>query len=152
VSTLAGENVFVDGCEAPSSIGLERSGARAPCQGEDGTRDTPIAGDRGVLVTIVRADALHTTRRASLSGTVDGPSNSIGGLLSNTLATFAEFEVELLRLMTLEAWRSARAIGKPESKPPKLGLQLTCSAHRTYRRAVRMSLMGRPSPSVATPT
>lgn len=38
----------------------------------------------------------------------------------NILATFAEFEVDLLRLRTKEGMAIARAKGKLKGKPPKL--------------------------------
>jgi DNA invertase Pin-like site-specific DNA recombinase len=38
----------------------------------------------------------------------------------NILATFAEFEVDLLRMRTLEGMAIARAKGRLKGKPPKL--------------------------------
>jgi DNA invertase Pin-like site-specific DNA recombinase len=44
----------------------------------------------------------------------------MGKCLFNILATFDEFEVDLLRMRTREGMAIARAKGKLEGKPPKL--------------------------------
>jgi len=46
----------------------------------------------------------------------------MGKLFFNILATFAEFEVDLLRLRTREGMAVARAKGRLRGKPPKLSV------------------------------
>lgn len=58
--------------------------------------------------------------RLSLGGTVYDPGDSMGKCFFNILATFAEFEVDLLRTGTREGMAIARAKGKLKGKPPKL--------------------------------
>ncbi|MBV8999989.1 MAG: recombinase family protein [Solirubrobacterales bacterium] len=58
--------------------------------------------------------------RLSLGGTVYDPSDPMGKCFFNILATFAEFEVDLLRMRTREGMAIARAKGKLKGKPPKL--------------------------------
>ena len=57
--------------------------------------------------------------RLSIGGTVYDP-NDPGQNALNILATFAEFEVDLLRLRTREGMAIARANGKLKGKQPKL--------------------------------
>ena len=58
--------------------------------------------------------------RLSIGGTVYGPTDPMGKTFFNILATFAEFEVDLLRMRTREGMAIARANGKLKGKPPKL--------------------------------
>jgi DNA invertase Pin-like site-specific DNA recombinase len=58
--------------------------------------------------------------RLSLGGTVYDPADPMGKCFFNILATFAEFEVDLLRMRTPEGMAIARAKGKLKGKPPKL--------------------------------
>jgi DNA invertase Pin-like site-specific DNA recombinase len=58
--------------------------------------------------------------RLSLGGTVYDPSDPMGKCFFNILATFAEFEVDLLRMRTREGMAIARANGKLKGKAPKL--------------------------------
>jgi DNA invertase Pin-like site-specific DNA recombinase len=59
--------------------------------------------------------------RLSLGGTVYDPSDPMGKCFFNILATFAEFEVDLIRMRTREELAIARANGKLRGKAPKLG-------------------------------
>lgn len=59
--------------------------------------------------------------RLSIGGTVYDPADPIGKMFFNILATFAEFEVDLLRMRTREGMAIARANSKLRGKPPKLG-------------------------------
>src|SRR5204862_5664818 len=59
--------------------------------------------------------------RLSLAGSVYDPSDPMGKCFFNILATFAEFEVDLLRMRTREGMAIARANGKLRGKAPKLG-------------------------------
>jgi len=58
--------------------------------------------------------------RLSLGGTVYDPSDPMGKCFFNILATFAEFEVDLLRMRTREGMAIAKANGKLKGKAPKL--------------------------------
>jgi DNA invertase Pin-like site-specific DNA recombinase len=58
--------------------------------------------------------------RLSIGGTASDPSDPICKMFFNILATFAEFEVDLLRMRTREGLAIARANGKLKGKPPKL--------------------------------
>jgi DNA invertase Pin-like site-specific DNA recombinase len=69
--------------------------------------------------------------RLSLGGTVYDPTDPMGKCFFNILATFAEFEVDLLRMRTREGMAIARAKGKLKGKPPKLS---------TTRRALLLKL------------
>jgi DNA invertase Pin-like site-specific DNA recombinase len=69
--------------------------------------------------------------RLSLGGTIYDPTNPMGKMFFNILATFAEFEVDLLRLRTREGMAIARAKGKLRGKQPKL-------TTRQQRELVRM--------------
>jgi DNA invertase Pin-like site-specific DNA recombinase len=69
--------------------------------------------------------------RLSLGGTIYDPTDPMGKMFFNILATFAEFEVDLLRLRTREGMAIARAKGKLRGKQPKL-------TTRQQRELVRM--------------
>jgi DNA invertase Pin-like site-specific DNA recombinase len=56
----------------------------------------------------------------SLGGTVYDPNDPMGKMFFNILATFAEFEVDLLRLRTREGMAVARSKGRLRGKQPKL--------------------------------
>ena len=58
--------------------------------------------------------------RLSLGGTLYDPTDPMGKMFFNILATFAEFEVDLLRLRTREGMAVAKAKGRLRGKQPKL--------------------------------
>lgn len=58
--------------------------------------------------------------RLALGSTVYDPADPIGRMFFNVLATFAEFEADLIRLRTREGMAVARAKGKLRGKKPKL--------------------------------
>ncbi len=58
--------------------------------------------------------------KLSLGGTIYDPTDPMGKMFFNILATFAEFEVDLLRMRTREGMAIARANGKLKGKQPKL--------------------------------
>ena len=58
--------------------------------------------------------------KLSLGGQVYDPTDPMGKMFFNILATFAEFEVGLLRMRTREGMAVARAKGKLRGKQPKL--------------------------------
>jgi DNA invertase Pin-like site-specific DNA recombinase len=66
-------------------------------------------------------DALTERRiKLSLGGLVYDPSDRMGMMFFNILATFAECEVDLLRMRTREGMTVAQAKGKLRGKQPKL--------------------------------
>lgn len=67
------------------------------------------------------ADALvERGVKLALGTSVYDPADPIGKLFFNILATFAEFETDLIRLRTREGMAIARAKGKLRGKQPKL--------------------------------
>jgi DNA invertase Pin-like site-specific DNA recombinase len=58
--------------------------------------------------------------KLQLGGQLYDPTDPLGKLFFNILATFAEFEADLARLRTREGMAIARARGKLKGKPPKL--------------------------------
>jgi DNA invertase Pin-like site-specific DNA recombinase len=56
----------------------------------------------------------------SLGSTLYDPTDPMGKMFFNILATFAEFEVDLLRMRTREGMAIAKAKGKLKGKQPKL--------------------------------
>ncbi|RVU27665.1 recombinase family protein [Streptomyces antnestii] len=58
--------------------------------------------------------------KLSLGGTLYDPADPLGKMFFNNLATFAEFEVDLLRIRTREGVAVARSKGKLKGKQPKL--------------------------------
>jgi DNA invertase Pin-like site-specific DNA recombinase len=67
------------------------------------------------------ADALVARGvKLALGTSVYDPADPMGKMFFNILATFAEFEVDLIRLRTREGMAMARAKGKLRGKRPKL--------------------------------
>jgi DNA invertase Pin-like site-specific DNA recombinase len=60
------------------------------------------------------------------------PSDPMGRMFFNILATFAEFEADLIRLRTREGMAIARAKGKLRGKRPKLSDKQQKELHRMY--------------------
>ncbi len=58
--------------------------------------------------------------KLALGASVHDPANPMGKMFFNILATFAEFEADLIRLCTEEGMAVARAKGKLKGKKPKL--------------------------------
>ena len=58
--------------------------------------------------------------KLALGGSVYDPSDPMGKMFFNILATFAEFESDLIRMRTREGMAIARAKGKLRGKQPKL--------------------------------
>ncbi|MFM9539865.1 recombinase family protein [Streptomyces turgidiscabies] len=54
--------------------------------------------------------------KLSLGGSLSDPADPMGKMFFNILATFAEFEVDLLRLRTREGMAVARTKGKLKGK------------------------------------
>jgi DNA invertase Pin-like site-specific DNA recombinase len=67
------------------------------------------------------ADALvERGVKLALGTSLYDPANSMGKMFFNILATFAEFEADLIRMRTREGMAIARAKGKLRGKQPKL--------------------------------
>ena len=67
------------------------------------------------------ADALVVRGvKLALGSSVYDPADPMGKMFFNILATFAEFEADLIRLRTREGMAVARARGKLKGKQPKL--------------------------------
>ena len=58
--------------------------------------------------------------KLALGASVDDPTDPMGRMSFNILATFAEFEADLIRMRTKEGMAVARARGKLKGKKPKL--------------------------------
>lgn len=58
--------------------------------------------------------------RLSIGGSIYDPADPLGKMFFNILATFAEFEVDLLQLRTREGMKVAKAKGRLRGKQPKL--------------------------------
>lgn len=71
----------------------------------------------------------------SLGSSVYDPNDPMGKMFFNILATFAEFEVDLLRMRTREGMAVARAKGRLKGRAPKL-------SPRQQRELVRMKDTG----------
>ena len=78
--------------------------------------------------------------RLSLGGSVYDPNDPIGKCFFDILVTFAEFEVDLLRMRTREGMAIARANGRLKGKAPKL---------RPTQRTVLLKLHGAGEHSIA---
>ncbi|MEO0678795.1 MAG: recombinase family protein [Pseudomonadota bacterium] len=61
--------------------------------------------------------------RLALGETVYDPADPMGKMFFNILATFAEFEADLIRLRTREGMAIARAKGRLKGRAPKLSLR-----------------------------
>ena len=70
--------------------------------------------------------------KLALSGSVYDPSDPMGKMFFNILATFAEFESDLIRMRTREGMKIARAKGKLRGKKPKLSERQQRELRRMY--------------------
>jgi DNA invertase Pin-like site-specific DNA recombinase len=70
--------------------------------------------------------------KLSLGGQVYDPTDPMGKMYFNILATFAEFEVDLLRLRTREGMAVARAKGKLRGRQPKLSPKQQAERRRMH--------------------
>ena len=68
----------------------------------------------------------------SLGGQVHDPTDPMGKMFFNILATFAEFEVDLLRMRTREGMAVARAKGKLKGRQPKLSSKQQTELRRMH--------------------
>jgi DNA invertase Pin-like site-specific DNA recombinase len=70
--------------------------------------------------------------KLALDTTVYDPADPMGKMFFNILATFAEFEVDLIRMRTREGMAMARAKGKLRGKQPKLSTKQQKEVRRMY--------------------
>ena len=70
--------------------------------------------------------------RLALGRTVYDPTDPMGKMFFNILATFAEFEADLIRMRTREGMAVARAKGKLRGKQPKLSAKQARELRRMY--------------------
>lgn len=73
--------------------------------------------------------------KLALGASVYDPSDPMGKMFFNILATFAEFEADLIRMRTREGMAIARAKGKLRGKQPKL-------SEKQQKELVRMHATG----------
>src|SRR5215203_4213139 len=79
------------------------------------------------------ADALMARGvKLALGSSVYDPADPMGKMFFNILATFAEFEADLIRLRTREGMAVARARGKLKGKQPKLSDRQQKELRRMY--------------------
>ena len=79
------------------------------------------------------ADQLSTKGvKLALGRTVYDPADPMGKMFFNILATFAEFESDLIRMRTREGMAVARAKGKLRGKQPKLSAKQARELRRMY--------------------
>lgn len=70
--------------------------------------------------------------RLALGASVYDPTDPMGKMFFNILATFAEFEADLIRMRTKEGMAVARAKGKLKGKKPKLSDRRQTELRRMY--------------------
>ncbi len=70
--------------------------------------------------------------KLSLGGTLYDPDDPMGKMFFNIVATFAEFEVDLLRLRTKEGNAIARARGRLKGRRPKLSARQQAELRRMH--------------------
>lgn len=70
--------------------------------------------------------------KLALGGAIYDPTDPMGRMFFNILATFAEFESDLIRMRTREGMAVARARGKLRGKKPKLSDRQSRELRRMY--------------------
>ncbi|WP_068313813.1 recombinase family protein [Polycladidibacter hongkongensis] len=70
--------------------------------------------------------------RLQIGASVYDPTDPMGKMFFNILATFAEFEADLIRLRTREGMKRAKAQGKLRGKQPKLSSMQCKELRRMY--------------------
>lgn len=70
--------------------------------------------------------------KLALGASVYDPTDPMGKMFFNILATFAEFEADLIRMRTKEGMAAARAKGKLKGKKPKLSDRRQAELRRMY--------------------
>ncbi len=103
----------------------ERPGLRealAACRGGDTLVVTKLDRLARSLpdARLILEDLTRREVKLSIGGSVHDPTDPVGRLLFNVLATVAEFESDLIRLRTKEGMRVAKAKGRLCGRQPKL--------------------------------
>lgn len=70
--------------------------------------------------------------KLALGASVHDPTDPMGKMFFNILATFAEFEADLIRMRTKEGMALARAKGKLKGRKPKLSDRRQAELRRMY--------------------
>ena len=70
--------------------------------------------------------------KLALGASVHDPTDPMGRMFFNILATFAEFEADLIRMRTKEGMAVARAKGKLKGKKPKLSVRRQAELRRMH--------------------
>jgi len=70
--------------------------------------------------------------KLAIGNSVHDPADPMGKMFFNILATFAEFEADLIRMRTKEGMAVARAKGKLKGKKPKLSDRRQAELRRMY--------------------
>jgi DNA invertase Pin-like site-specific DNA recombinase len=70
--------------------------------------------------------------KLALGASLHDPTDPMGKMFFNILATFAEFEADLIRMRTKEGMAIARAKGKLKGKKPKLSDRRQAELRRMY--------------------
>ena len=70
--------------------------------------------------------------KLALGASVHDPTDPMGKMFFNILATFAEFEADLIRMRTKEGMAIARAKGRLKGKKPKLSDRRQAELRRMY--------------------
>ncbi|MEV4283565.1 recombinase family protein [Actinoplanes xinjiangensis] len=99
------------------------------------------------------ADSLAARRvRLQLGTMIYDPTDPMGKMFFNILATFAEFEVDLLRLRTREGMAVAKAKGRLKGRAPKLSptrqahlLKLHAAGEHTIAELAELFEVSRPT-------
>ena len=110
---------------APERIYMDR-GLTGTTRARPGLREALAAVRAGDTLIVPKLDRLARSVpdardvKLSLGGSAYDPTDPMGKMFFNILATFAEFEVDLIRLRTREGMAMARAKGKLRGKRPKL--------------------------------
>ena len=73
--------------------------------------------------------------KLAIGASVHDPSDPMGKMFFNILATFAEFEADLIRMRTREGMAVARAKGKLKGKKPKLSEKQHMELRLMHRRS-----------------
>ena len=132
---VAEERIYTD--HGLTGTNRERSGlAQALAAVREG--DTLVVSKLDRLARSVpdaRAIADELEKRSvklALGASVYDPADPMGKMFFNILATFAEFEADLIRLRTREGMAVARAKGKLRGKMPKLSARRQAELRRMY--------------------
>ena len=69
----------------------------------------------------------------ALGSQIYDPTDPMGKMFFNILATFAEFEVDILRMRTREGMAVARAKGKLKGRQPKLSIKQQAELKKLHK-------------------